>query len=172
MDRYCGAVIDRHHVHHSSSIAQDRSIAEYANSWCVHRFFLAITWIPDPEQWPYKLLLFLISLVITALGTAIYLSPRVGSGPRDWLMVAITDRSGWKLSRVKTTLEISVLLVGWLLGGPVFIGTVIYTLAIGPLLGFFLTKSKLVLHYVGGGIPDENINKRPVRTDNHDGVSQ
>lgn len=66
------------------------------------------------------------------LGTGLYLSARLGAGPRDSVMVALSRRPGWTLSRARIVLELSVLSIGLLLGGAVGIGTLLFALAIGP----------------------------------------
>jgi uncharacterized protein len=67
-----------------------------------------------------------------ACGSALYLGAHLGPGPRDGLMVAIHDRTGWPVGLARGVLECSVLVVGVLLGGPVGIGTIAFALGIGP----------------------------------------
>lgn len=67
-----------------------------------------------------------------AVGSALYLGAHLGPGPRDGLMVAIHQRTGWPVGAARAALECTVLLVGVLLGGPVGIGTVAFALGIGP----------------------------------------
>jgi uncharacterized membrane protein YczE len=67
-----------------------------------------------------------------AVGSALYLGAHLGPGPRDGLMVAIHQRTGWPVGVARAALECSVLVVGVLLGGPVGVGTVAFALGIGP----------------------------------------
>jgi uncharacterized membrane protein YczE len=67
-----------------------------------------------------------------ALGSALYLGAHLGPGPRDGLMVAIHQRTGWRVGTARAVLECGVLVLGVLLGGPVGIGTVAFALGIGP----------------------------------------
>ena len=67
-----------------------------------------------------------------AVGSALYLGAHLGPGPRDGLMVAIHDRTGWPVGLSRGALECGVLVVGVLLGGPVGIGTIAFALLIGP----------------------------------------
>ena len=67
-----------------------------------------------------------------ALGSALYLGAHLGPGPRDGLMVAIHQRTGWPVGLARGALECGVLVVGVLLGGPVGVGTVAFALGIGP----------------------------------------
>lgn len=75
--------------------------------------------------------------VLFALGTAVYMGAALGAGPRDGLMQGLAAR-GVSIRLARTILEASALAVGWLLGGTVGVGTVVYTLALGPVLQLFL----------------------------------
>jgi uncharacterized membrane protein YczE len=71
-------------------------------------------------------------ILAVAVGSALYLGAHLGPGPRDGLMVAIHERTGWKVGTARAALECSVLVVGVLLGGPVGFGTIAFALGIGP----------------------------------------
>jgi uncharacterized membrane protein YczE len=73
-------------------------------------------------------------VALNALATAAYIGARLGPGPRDGLMTGLARRTGWSLRLVRTGIEGSVLLAGFALGGAVGVGTVLYALAIGPLV--------------------------------------
>ncbi len=73
-------------------------------------------------------------MVVNAAATAMYISAGMGPGPRDGLMTGIVGRTGWSVRVVRTVIEVSVLAVGWVLGGTVGVGTVLYAVAIGPLV--------------------------------------
>lgn len=73
-------------------------------------------------------------VVLNGLATALYIGSQFGPGPRDGLMTGLVRRTGWSVRLVRTTLEVSVVLAGWLLGGVAGLGTVVYALAIGPLV--------------------------------------
>ena len=78
-------------------------------------------------------------VVLNGVATGLYLGARLGPGPRDGLMTGIVARrSGRSIRLVRTVIEVSVLVLGWLLGGTVGIGTVLYALAIGPLAHVFI----------------------------------
>lgn len=82
---------------------------------------------------------FLVSgIVLNALAGALYIGAQLGPGPRDGLMTGLVRRTGWSVRLVRTTLEVGVLAIGFLLGGTVGLGTVLYALMIGPLLQVFL----------------------------------
>lgn len=78
--------------------------------------------------------LLVTAVILNALATSLYIGAGFGAGPRDGLMTGIHARTGWPVRRIRTAIEVSVLLIGWLLGGTVGVGTVLYALAIGPLI--------------------------------------
>ncbi|WP_407933035.1 YczE/YyaS/YitT family protein [Herbiconiux daphne] len=77
--------------------------------------------------------LFVAGLLLLAVASGIYIGADLGPGPRDGLMTGIRSRFGWPIWLGRGVVEGSVLLVGWLLGGDVGIGTLVFALAIGPL---------------------------------------
>ena len=68
------------------------------------------------------------------LGGAMYIGAGFGPGPRDGLMTGLHARTGWSLRGIRTAIEVSVLLIGWMMGGKFGVGTVLYALTIGPLI--------------------------------------
>lgn len=93
---------------------------------------------PPIDALPGQIALMIAAIVLNGLATAVYVGARLGPGPRDGLMTGLHARTGWSVRLVRTSIEVSVLAVGWLLGGTVGVGTVLYALAIGPLAQFFL----------------------------------
>ncbi|MFL6089250.1 MAG: YczE/YyaS/YitT family protein, partial [Aeromicrobium sp.] len=81
-------------------------------------------------------------------------------GPRDGLWVAIVDRTDLSVRTVRTGIEVTVLVTGFLLGGTVGVGTVLYALAIGPLVQFFLEVLPKEVHHVR-----PQLHRRSVRAD-------
>lgn len=106
---------------------------------------IALAIIPAVDGLPLQLGLFTVGLVINAAGGALYIGAQLGTGPRDGLMTGLHHRTGISLRVVRTALELTVLGSGWLLGGPVGIGTVAYALAIGPLVQAFLPRCIVTL---------------------------
>ena len=92
---------------------------------------LAVLTTPD-ALWMQTTLL-VLGVVGNGLATALYIGSQFGRGPRDGLMTGIARRTGWSLRLVRTGLEVTVVVLGLLLGGVLGLGTVLYALAIGPL---------------------------------------
>ena len=79
-------------------------------------------------------------IVLNGLATGLYVGARLGPGPRDGLMTGLVRRTGRSVRLVRTTIEVAVVSVGWLLGGTVGFATLAYALAIGPLVHVFLPR--------------------------------
>jgi uncharacterized membrane protein YczE len=99
---------------------------------------LALFLIPPVTGFGLRIGLLVGGIVLNGVATAAYVGARLGPGPRDGLMTGLAARTGWSIRLVRTGLEVVVLSVGWLLGGTVGVGTVLYALAIGPLTQAFL----------------------------------
>ncbi|MFF5172122.1 YitT family protein [Micromonospora sp. NPDC000089] len=85
--------------------------------------------------------LLVVGIVANGAATGLYLGARLGPGPRDGLMTGlVARRPGWSIRLVRTSIEVTVLALGWLLGGTVGLGTVAYALAIGPLAQWFIPR--------------------------------
>jgi uncharacterized membrane protein YczE len=77
-------------------------------------------------------------VVLNGLATALYIGSQLGPGPRDGLMTGLVRRTGLSVRMVRTSLEVTVVAVGWALGGVVGLGTIVYALSIGPLVQLML----------------------------------
>src|SRR3712207_535972 len=99
---------------------------------------LTLSALDVPTSTPERVLLMLGGVVLNALATALYIGSQFGPGPRDGLMTGLHRRTGVSIRLVRTALEVTVVVVGWLLGGVVGLGTVLYALAIGPLVQVLL----------------------------------
>jgi uncharacterized membrane protein YczE len=91
-----------------------------------------------PDVMAERIGLMVGGVVLCALAGAMYMGPQLGRGPRDGLMTGLSRRTGLSLRLVRTGLEVTVVLVGLLLGGVLGLGTVLYALAIGPLTQAFM----------------------------------
>lgn len=94
--------------------------------------------LAEPGQLWARVLLFAGGLVLLAVATGLYIGARLGPGPRDGLMTGIHQRFALPIWLVRTAIEGTVLLLGWLLGGSVGLGTVAFALLIGPLVNVAL----------------------------------
>ena len=82
-------------------------------------------------------------VLLNAVATAAYIGVHLGPGPRDGLMTGLVRRTGGSVRLVRTSIEAAVVLTGWLLGGTLGLGTVVYALAIGPLVHVLLPRFAL-----------------------------
>jgi uncharacterized membrane protein YczE len=101
---------------------------------------VGVKWLPHPSAVPWQVVESLAGTALLALGGAIYLSTNLGPGPRDGLMTGIVLRFGWRVAPVRTCLELSVLVAGWLLGGKIGVGTAFFALGVGPALAWCLAR--------------------------------
>jgi uncharacterized membrane protein YczE len=106
---------------------------------------LGLYLMPTQERLVVRVPMLLVALLGFGIGGGLYIGAGLGPGPRDGLMTAITAR-GHRLWIVRTTLECSVLVVGFALGGDVGVGTVLIALGIGPLTHFALRRFHLPVH--------------------------
>ena len=90
--------------------------------------------LPPLESMVARSALLVGAIVLNAIATGMYIGAGFGPGPRDGLMTGLHARTGWSLRGIRTAIALSVLLIGWLLGGKFGVGTVIYALSIGPLI--------------------------------------
>lgn len=104
--------------------------------------------IPAPESLWARVPLLVSGLVLNAVAGGLYIGSQLGPGPRDGLMTGFARRTGLSIRLVRTTIEIVVLAVGWVLGGPVGLGTVLYAVSIGPLVQYFLPRLTIDLEPV------------------------
>ena len=97
---------------------------------------VGLSFIAEPSQLWLRILLFAGGLFLLAVATGLYLGGRFGPGPRDGLMTGISKKFGWPIWAVRTSLEVTVLAIGWLLGGNVGFGTLAFALLVGPLVNW------------------------------------
>jgi uncharacterized protein len=102
--------------------------------------YLLLPFLQTPSGFIGKVMMFIIGIIVMCYGMGFYISANLGAGPRDSLMIALTSRTGWKVRNIRGTMEIFVLFLGWLLGGPVSWGTLVISLIIGPLFGFAMPQ--------------------------------
>ncbi|WP_238007753.1 hypothetical protein KZZ52_50390 [Dactylosporangium sp. AC04546] len=102
---------------------------------------LALRLVPDAGAWWLRGALVAVGILLNGFATALYIGARMGPGPRDGLMTGLARRfPRLSIRLARTAVEVSVLALGWLLGGSVGVATVLYALGIGPLTQLFLPR--------------------------------
>jgi uncharacterized protein len=96
--------------------------------------FIWIGFVPEFKGVLVRTLLFLAGVIVLAFGIGLYISPRLGAGPRDSFMLALHEKKGWSIQWVRICIEVTVLLLGWIFGGPVSVGTFLIAIFTGPLI--------------------------------------
>lgn len=102
--------------------------------------------LPPVHDVPVRVLLVIGGVLLNAVATASYIGVHLGPGPRDGLMTGLVRRTGRSVQLVRTSIEALVVLVGWILGGTVGVGTVVYALTIGPLVQILLPRLSIRSH--------------------------
>jgi uncharacterized membrane protein YczE len=103
----------------------------------------ALAVVPAPSSLPFRVALLAAGVLLNAVATAAYIGVHLGPGPRDGLMTGLVRRTGGSVRLVRTSIEVAVVATGWLLGGTLGIGTVVYAVAIGPLVQVLLPRLSL-----------------------------
>jgi uncharacterized membrane protein YczE len=93
---------------------------------------IAMDFIPAAMELPAQVVMMLAGVGTIAIGSGLYLASDLGPGPRDGLMTGLHLRFGWSIRRARTGIELSVLILGFLAGGTIGIGTIVFALGIGP----------------------------------------
>ena len=102
---------------------------------------ICIKFVPTPVNYISQIVLAIVAVLTVGIGGGIYLVANLGPGPRDSLMVGLQKKTNLPIAFVRAFLEISVVSIGWYLGGTVGVGTLLFAFGIGPAvaLGLFLT---------------------------------
>lgn len=100
---------------------------------------VTLIWLQTPTAVPMRWTYMVGGIVAIGVGSGFYIGAGLGPGPRDGLMTALARR-GWPIAAVRTGIELTALAGGWLLGGTVGIGTILFALGIGPLVHLFLPR--------------------------------
>jgi uncharacterized membrane protein YczE len=100
----------------------------------------ALAILPEPSSLALRMALVPAGIALNGVATAAYIGVHLGPGPRDGLMTGLVRRTGRSVRLVRTSLEVAVVAVGWLLGGTLGVATVLYALAIGPLVHALLPR--------------------------------
>ncbi len=103
---------------------------------------LGLYLLPPVEDLVLRWAMLLAGLLLIGIGSALYLPPGLGAGPRDGLMLGLNRRFGWSLRASRTGIEASALGIGFLMGGTVGLGTIVFALGIGPVVQASLNLSR------------------------------
>ncbi|MFB7721341.1 YitT family protein [Nocardia sp. NPDC056100] len=95
---------------------------------------VGLTVMPDIDGLPLRIAAMVAAVLLNAVASVLYIGAGMGPGPRDGLMTGLVRRTGRPVWMVRTSLEVTVLAIGWVLGGSVGIGTLVYAFGIGPLI--------------------------------------
>ncbi|MBV8217433.1 MAG: hypothetical protein JO325_03140 [Solirubrobacterales bacterium] len=105
---------------------------------------LMLAIVPPVHYLPAQIVVMLGGVVLNGIATGLYIGAGLGPGPRDGLMTGLAAR-GHSIRIVRTSIELTVLVTGWLLGGTVGVGTVVYALAIGPIAHVTIPRFRIPL---------------------------
>jgi len=111
--------------------------------------------IPDYETLGAQSVIFVLGIIVMGYGAGLYISPNIGAGPRDSLMLLVVDKFSMSIKRARTIIEVIVALFGWLLGGPIGVGTVVIALLLGQLVHYTLPLNRMLLMKIIGETDEE-----------------
>lgn len=124
-------------------LRQPLGVGTVTNAVAIGLFIdLVIFVVPQPEVLVVRWLLLVGGILLVGIGSGFYIGVHLGPGPRDGLMTGIARR-GPSLRLARTGVEGTALVLGWLLGGTVGVGTVLFSLTIGPIVQFFLPRLEM-----------------------------
>ena len=125
---------------------------------------LTLLVLVTPDSLALRTAMMLAGPLLFGIGSGFYIGAGLGPGPRDGLMTGLARRTGWQVGSVRAGLELSVLLAGWVLGGTVGVGTVVFALGIGPVVQLSLRRWALVdapMPVAPGGPSAEGLDLQP-----------
>ena len=114
---------------------------------------LVLPILPAARGWTPGVAYHVGGIVLMGIATGMYISAGLGAGPRDGLMATLSARYGWSIQRTRTMIELSVLGLGWVMGGKLGIGTVLFAAAIGPSVQWGMRMFGLVKRDGRAGTP-------------------
>ncbi len=105
---------------------------------------VSLPWLPKPDLYVLQVIEAFVGVLLVGIGSGIYLTARLGAGPRDGLMTGLQELTGYPVAWVRTSLEVSVVSLGWVLGGSVGVGTLLFAFGIGPAVSCGLYGVRLI----------------------------
>ncbi len=135
---------------------------------------VALPLIPDAGHWGVGLAFQVVGIALMGAATGMYIAAGLGAGPRDGLMAALSARYTWSIQRTRTLIELSVLGLGWAMGGTLGVGTILFALAIGPSVQWGMRMFGLVTRKGSADTPDtvEITREHPIPTDDDGSVDE
>lgn len=133
--------------------------------------FYYLPFMVTPETFIGKMFMFISGIIIYGYGMGLYISAQMGAGPRDSLMIAISDKMKWKIRNVRAVMEILVLIIGFILGGPIYWGTIFFSLMVGPLTGMVLPQCQKFTNYCMEKLQKKKLKNEQVNKKDKRGVS-
>ncbi|HLS65445.1 MAG TPA: YitT family protein [Pseudogracilibacillus sp.] len=109
-------------------------------------FFLWLDFLPGKTNIVFDFIMIMTGVVIMGIGGGLYNAARLGAGPRDGFMLSISDKTGASIGKVRIITETSVLVLGLLIGGPVFIVTFIFTFVQSPIFQYVYVKGDTLMN--------------------------
>ncbi|MED2972385.1 YitT family protein [Fictibacillus sp. B-59209] len=135
--------------------------------------YLMLPFFKTPDSTAAAIIMLAAGLIINGFGIGLYIASDCGAGPRDSLMLALTEKTGKKVAHIRLFMELFVLAGGWLLKGPVSLGTILFCVSIGSIVGYTLSFCKKIVNYwIERSVYDEDLNKRTIWLDHHDGLGK
>lgn len=129
-------------------------IGTVANAiWVGVSIDLGMLILPEASSLPVAIALMLLGVVVNGISGAVYIGAQLGAGARDGLMTALSRVLSRPVGPVRIVLEVIVLVTGWLLGGPLGLGTVVYAIALGPVIQLALPPVLIPVRSVRGREP-------------------
>ncbi|KAA6449011.1 YczE/YyaS/YitT family protein [Bacillus atrophaeus] len=104
--------------------------------------------LPEPSTYTVSVIVFSLGVLLIGYGVGVYVSAGLGAGPRDSLMMLISEKTGWNVQWVRNGIELTILAVAWGMGGPIGIGTIITAILTGLILRFSLPQSTQLLRFM------------------------
>ena len=105
---------------------------------------MTLPYIPYQTDISLKLLQVFVGILVIGIGGSIYLIANLGPGPRDGLMTGLSRKTGIPMAYVRNVLEVSVVIIGWSLGGTAGVGTLIFAIMIGPVIVAYMYLLKTI----------------------------
>jgi len=130
----------------SAVMRQWPKIGTWINMVLIGLFIDLFNWLlPDFSTLWGQVIIYVLGVIVLSYGVGIYVSPNMGAGPRDSLMLILVKKWGVSIKVVRTGIEITVAIIGWLLGGPVGVGTVLIALLSGQIIQIALPQCQKLL---------------------------